>query len=234
MVVREVNGSFDLRHGAAPRSPGVHVSEVIKELALNMGCWKREDQDELDFTLARYHADRGDNIVKMYPTAIYRIAMGLAWESWYGPQQGIHFHEIGERKKDGIIGTPDGHKFNSQAGRVQELKLTWKSSRDELEDPQERFRTEYPWTSQGCSYCYLMTIGEVKWWTQNGVVMASSNLVTGCDFHVFWVNGNYKGSGPQPKVYEIDFTPEEVLGNWKVIKAKSLAMEAERGVKDQH
>lgn len=228
MLVREINGSFDLGHGAAPRTPGRHVSEIIRELALSRGLWKQDDQDELDFTLAKYRAGRGEDVVKLYPAAIYRIAAGLAWEAWYGPQiPEINFHCIGELTQDRVIGTPDGLKVKPVTGRlcVPELKYTWKSSRSDREDAMERLRREYPWTCQACSYCRMATVGPVKIWTQNGVVMASDNLVIDAELHVFWSNGNYRGSGPELRVYEIEFTPEDVMANWNVIMAKSREMD---------
>lgn len=236
MHIKEINGTFDLGHGAAPRSPGRHVSEVIKELALSRGIWKQDDQEELDFTLAKYEVARGGDVVKLYPQAMYRIAAGLAWEEWYGPQQDINFHGIGELCKDRIIGTPDGLKIKPGTGAlvIPELKWTWKSSRSDRETPQERIHKEFPWTCQGCSYCRLATIGKwpPKLWTQNGVVLASDDLVREMELHVMWSNGNYKGSGPELRVYEIEFSPEEVVANWQVIQAKSEEMDRESATRD--
>ena len=230
MVIREIQGSFDLGHGAAPRTPGRHVSEVIRELSLSRGIWKQDDQDELDFTLAKYRAARGEDVIRLYPAAIYRIAAGLAWESWYGPQvPEINFHGIGELRKNGIIGTPDGLKVKPVTGAlvVPEIKYTWKSSRSDREEPVERITREYPWTCQACSYCRLASPENIKIWTQNGVVLASDTLVREAELHVFWSNGNYKGSGPELRVYGIEFSPEEVMANWNVITAKSQQMDRE-------
>lgn len=228
MEVREINATLNLRHEAEPRSPGRHVSEVISQIATSMGLWKRDDQEDLDFTLAKYHQQRGDDIIRLYPQAIYRIANGLAWESWYGPQMPeINFHSIGEIRKDGIIGTPDGLQFTETRGLVHEIKWTQKSSRSDRETPQERLRSEYYWTCQGCSYCNLCTVGPVKTWRQNGVTLASDNLVTTAVFHIMWSNGNYRGSGPELRVYEVEYTPEEVLANWKLIRMKSGQMDQE-------
>lgn len=228
MLIREINSTFDLGHGAEPRSPGRHVSTVIKELALSRGVWKQDDQEELDFTLAKYHAARGGDVVKLYPAAMYRIAAGLAWEQWYGPQQDINFHGIGELRRDGIIGTPDGMKVQPVTGNlvVPEIKYTWKSSRSDRETAVERIYKEFPWTCQPCSYCMMATVGKVKVWHQGNVTMASDNLVRLAELHVFWVNGNYKGSGPELRVYELEYTVEEVLANWNVIRAKSAEMDS--------
>jgi len=149
--------------------------------------------------------------------------VGLAWESWYGPQvPEINFHGIGELSKRGIIGTPDGLKIKpaTRALVIPEIKFTFKSSRDDREDPQERIRKEYPWTAQIASYCALATTGPVE--------VDNQNLVTDGELHVFWANGNYKGSGPQLRVYEIEFSREEIVANWRVIEAKSQEMDREQ------
>jgi len=223
MNIKEVQAVFSLQYGSEPRSPGRHVSEIIRELAVSRGIWSQDDQNDLDFTLAKYHAGRGEDIVRLYPAAIYRIAAGLAWEQFYGPQiPEINFHGIGELSKGGIIGTPDGLKIKPVTGAlvIPEIKFTFKSSRDDREDPQERIRKEYPWTAQIASYCALATIGPIE--------VDNQNLVTDGELHVFWANGNYKGSGPQLRVYDIEFSREEIVANWIVIEAKSQEMDREQ------
>jgi hypothetical protein len=167
----------------------------------------KEDQGELDWTLARYRLERGDGI-DMFPTAIYRVAMGLAWEEWYGAQHPeIDFHGIGEIVRDGIIGSPDGLEA-TQDGEliVHEIKLTWKSSRDDRESPEARLAAEWMWMAQ--IKCYMAMLAKI----------ASAPVARAC-LHVFWVCGNYKGSGPQAKRYELEFDPAEVESTWKQIEA---------------
>jgi hypothetical protein len=208
MVVREVQCDFDLRHESGPRSEGTHVSELIADAARRTGVLlTKEDEGELDWTLARYRLEHGDDIVSMFPTAIYRVATGLAWERWYGPQHPeIGFHGIGELVRDGIIGSPDGVQFVGRDGIVHEIKLTWKSSRSDREEPRQRIAVEWMWLAQIKSYLAMLS-GLCGYPCTQGVL------------HVFWVCGNYKGSGPQAKRYAIDFTHEEIEANWKVMKA---------------
>ena len=207
MEIREIQSTLNLHYGAAPRTPGFHVSELLRPVALSLGMWKKDDQDELDFTLAKYHAARGENIVQMYPTAIYRVAVGLAVEDWLGRQKPeINFHALGELAKDGIIGTPDGLEFDRDGGIIHEIKATWKSSRSDRESPMERLRKEWYWTAQACSYCYLASFGK--------------ELVRRAQLHIWWLNGNYQGSGPEYKTYEISYSSPEVGANWRLVEAK--------------
>jgi len=208
MVAREIQCDFDLRHEAGPRTEGVHVSELIGEAARRTGILLgKEDEGELDWTLARYRMAHGEDVAVMYPTAIYRVAMGLAWEKWYGPQHPeINFHDIGELTRGRIIGSPDGLQFDRDGGIVHEIKLTWKSSRSDREEPTHRLSTEWMWLSQIKAYCAMAS-------------HAIQQPVTRGRLHVFWVCGNYKGSGPQAKQYDLNFTSDEVEANWKVMEA---------------
>ena len=179
----------------------MHVSELIRDVATQVGFLSRDDKEELDWTLAKYHMMRGEDWVQMYPTAIYRVALGLAWEEWLGRHDtSLAFHGIGELEREGIIGTPDGLDMDYDGLLVHEIKLTWKSSRSDRETPQERFSKEWMWQAQGKSYCYLAD-------AQLGCVRVI--------FHVFWVNGNYKGSGPEYRKYMLQFEPQEILTTWR-------------------
>lgn len=213
MTINEVQAHFDLNFEALPRTPGIHVSHLLKEICLNLGLWKREDEDELDVINARFQASRGEDIVRLYPAVICRVAVGLAWEQFYGRQQDINFHGIGELARYGIIGTPDGLEFDDEGAIIHELKATWKSSRDDREEPQERLLREYYWTAQVASYAALSTVGEID--------VSNPGLVTRGMLHVIYLNGNYRGSGPQLKVYQITYRPEEIVANWRMLMTKA-------------
>lgn len=245
MLIREIYSDFDLHAGAAPRTPGTHVSELLRVNALNMGVLKQEDSDEIDFTLARYRLARGEDVAQQYPAAIYRVGLGLAWEKWLGEQwPDINFHSIGELTRDGIIGTPDGLSFceperlpyytlfmgsgkayaqdergnfvpyNPRVERpiLHEIKLTWKSSRSGSEHPHERISKEWLWYAQTKAYCWMASMA--------GYPVLTSHL------HVYWVNGSYRGSGPEFRTYELLFTEDELRANWRVVTtvAKNTAI----------
>lgn len=201
----------------------MHVSECIRDVALAMGMYKGDDKEELDWTLIKYRMMCGADVLVDYPLAIRRVAMGLAWEQWYGAQHPeMNFHLVGELSKDKIIGTPDGLEFRTiqmvqdstgtysiarrqelTYGIIHEIKLTWKSSRSHNEAPEVRIAKEWAWISQCKSYCFMAH--DPRWPVLTAIL------------HVYWVNGNYRGSGPEILTYELTFTEQELIANWKLI-----------------
>ncbi len=223
MQIRELQTDYNLQHGAHPRTPGMHVSECIRSVALDMGMYKGDDKDELDWTLIKYRMMCGQDVLVDYPLAIRRVAFGLAWEQWYGGQHPeMNFHQVGELKKDGLIGTPDGLEYRTvqmvqdltgtysavpgrelSYGIIHEIKATWKSSRSHNEAPLVRISKEWAWLSQIKSYCYMAH--DSRWPVLTGIL------------HVYWVNGGYRGGGPEINTYELTFTEAELAANWRLI-----------------
>ncbi|KKN52296.1 hypothetical protein LCGC14_0613910 [marine sediment metagenome] len=100
----------------------------------------------------------------------------------------------GEVWKDDIVGSPDGMEPDprGEAGLIlTELKFTWKSSR---QLPVDNWR----YMTQVKSYCFMMDL--------NIVIM-----------RIIHIMGNYKGGGPEYKVYRIVFTDAELRENWNMI-----------------
>lgn len=184
------------------RSPGLHVSEIIADVGRIMGYLKRDDQDELDWTLARYRLAFGQDVARMFPSVFYRVVLGLSWEWWLGSRLDINFHGIGELERDGIVGTPDGLSFDG-IPTLHEIKLTWKSSRSDREDPFMRISNEFMWLAQTKAYC---------WQASEAVPVSRAHL------HVYWVNGNYKNSGPEYRLYQLDFEERELEANWRLLR----------------
>jgi hypothetical protein len=184
------------------RSPGRHVSEVIRDLAL-----------------------RGKILDKKYATedldaAPERVALGLAWEEWIHNQHPeICFHP-GEIELDGISMSVDGISYPGDnersifgcdsAGAVHEFKLTWKSSRKPIDE-------EWMWLTQLKAYCKGMT------------AVTKQDHSTGF-LHVFYVNGNYSRNPEDPdgrpryKVWGLEFTKNELRENWAMITNHSRRM----------
>ena len=94
-----------------------------------------------------------------------------------------------ELELDGIYLSPDG--ITDEA--VEEYKCTFKSSRKTPEDI-------WRWMVQTKGYCKACERTKVV-------------------FRVLYLMGDYKGSGPQYKVYEIEFTEMEIEENWSMIQA---------------
>ena len=100
---------------------------------------------------------------------------------------------IGEVVCDGVAMSPDGMEMEMESGEVvlAEYKVKWASSK---RDPTENFK----WMAQVKGYCKGLGLTKVR-------------------MYVLYVNGDYRGSGPQFKTYAIEFTELEIAENWEMI-----------------
>lgn len=180
-------GTFNLRRNSAGRSPCVHVSQILREIALKIGVLKAEEKDEdLECIIL------GNSGIEGEEGRLCRMALGMAWEDWVLPDVPGLVHQPGEMVVDGIALTPDGIAWNKQGVVVHEVKVTWKSMNRGIER-------------------------EWLWWTQLKAYCHAAGTVYGV-MHVFWVMGDYRGSGPRYMVYEAEFDKGELEGTWEVIK----------------
>lgn len=146
MTITPVPCQFDLNHESQPRTPGVHVSSILRVIAQKVGKLRKDDEDEP---------------LSIYPglpqSAVNRVAAGRAWEDWLGPQLPGLYH-CGELVRDGIIGTPDGLELDADCRLwVHEIKFTWKSSRHEIEK-------QWLWIKQLQCYCAMAgALGGYLW-----------------------------------------------------------------------
>ena len=121
--------------------------------------------------------------------------IGVFWEYVLEMAYADSFsHDIGEVELDGIVGTPDGINVDEDGVYIQEFKLTWKSSRNFC--PTEHFYYKV----QGMSYCKMANLSRCHW-------------------KVLFVNGNYRGSGPQYKQWMVEFSELELQENWDSVLA---------------
>jgi hypothetical protein len=185
--------SQHLQQVAPPRSEGVHVSTLIRSIAIKTGKLKDSNKG------SRF---KMDNVIddKDFPLV---MAMGMAWEDWISRQYPQMAYHIGELELDNIYMSPDGitipsadeFDFDLGVGIVEEFKLTYKSARKPIE-------AQWMWLSQVMAYCKA--------------------LPTLCArLHVVYVNGDYDynrpGLPPQYIVYNLQFTQEELDINWNMI-----------------
>lgn len=116
---------------------------------------------------------------------------GFLWESLLSRVLADHCSERpGEVELDGIVGSPDG--FDQSTRVVDEYKLTWKSTKNS--HPKDVWK----WMTQVKGYCKMLGASVVR-------------------FHVFHVNGDYRGSGPLYKSYLFSFTEREIDENWSML-----------------
>lgn len=128
-----------------------------------------------------------------------RWEMGFIWEVLV---EEVFMRRMLERlrlqKQDPLIFrnlalTPDADSEPEE--RIFEFKATWYSSRrgEEFED------NFWHWIMQIKAYC-----------------LAKRRLKA--TIFVFWVNGDYKESGPMVIRYDFEFTPQELEENWQIIE----------------
>lgn len=125
---------FELRRIDDPnRSKSLHLSELIREIGLDLGYIPPQYADEgtLDVT---------------------RISLGQSWEDFLSKYQhlGIDYHP-GEITSKGISMSPDGLSFEFCEYRddaIHEFKVTWKSMSKEND-----LDGQWLWMAQIMSYC---------------------------------------------------------------------------------
>lgn len=157
------------------RSEGLHLTDVMNDLFEKSGMVKR--------TAAGWD---------MEVTA----AAGFLFEEVLAKYIIPDSCRIGEVCRDGIICSPDG--FDVETWTLDEIKFTWKSSRN---PPEDNMR----WMTQIKSYCYVMKTTVARLWA-------------------YYVMGDYKGRGPQFKCFMITFKEHELAENWKMITSHASTM----------
>lgn len=191
-----------------PRSEGIHVSALIRGLAMEAGILKPEWAEEVSLVDVREITD---------PVAVLRICIGLAWEEWYIPQFLAQFGVVdhpGEIKCDGVYMTMDGESLDviftqTSSGyvvRVHEVKSTYKSM-NTVGD----MSGQWMWLAQCKAYCKA----------------AKTRF---CKIHVLFLCGDYTYPiTPQLHCWSIEFSQAEVDENWDLLlmyRDSKLAEEA--------
>jgi len=132
-------------------------------------------------------------------------SVGWAWEdairdalvsSGLHPLSSDRYQPVGQLSLDGIYGSPDG--FDTVDCCVEEFKATWRSSNRPL-DPDF-----WHWLVQIKAYCKMLTVN----WAR---------------LRVFYVNGNYRESGPQIKQFRLEWSQLEIDDNWKMLRGHAKA-----------
>jgi hypothetical protein len=125
--------------------------------------------------------------------------MQLQWEKGFVWEEALS-HGFGNRLAqrpgeivcDGIACSPDGVGMDEEGEVVvEEYKCTALSS---TKTPDGIWR----WRTQAAAYCY---------------VMGATRAV----FRVFYINGDYRGSGPLYRVFQLDWSGQEIEENWAML-----------------
>ncbi len=173
-----------------PRTQGPHAGAIVRDIAICAGLLKQDDPDELPLPLNRRWL---------------RMAIGFAWEWLVAHQTPAMVHQPGEMVRNGIAMNPDGVTWMQdivlpaeveargvQGLLVEESKCTWLSVRRDL-------RYKWIWMAQAMAYARGLGTRWVR-------------------FHVCYVNGDYRGSGPIYMVFWVQFTRQELDTTWSLIR----------------
>jgi hypothetical protein len=139
----------------------------------------------------------GEPLDEEYPL---RMAVGIAWEEFVASMYPKWRWQPGEKVVDEIAMNCDG--YNNTLHCLEEAKATWKSSASRRGPD---FLNEWMWMMQGRAYgtgyrehCQIYGTSRVRW-------------------HVLYLSGDYRGSGPQYIRYLVEFTEKEIADTWKML-----------------
>lgn len=184
------------------RTPGIHVSSVIRNIAIGSGILKSKVPLE-DLSLVEVDGNEWWDKDLTEEDRI-RICLGLAWEQWYIPQLSGVIDHPGEMEVDGIYMTPDGESldtviidtFEKEVIAIHEIKATSKKV-ESVWDPSTGkvdLSSQWMWLMQMKAYC-------------KG---AGTRL---CYLHVLF----YASWKPQVLRWRVEFTQQEIDTAWDVI-----------------
>jgi hypothetical protein len=196
MIVTPYPLTLTLPEPDTPRTQGVHISKLISMIATEMGILKPEYADDLDMLSIKEITDQ---------VSILRMSIGLAWEEWYFSnvlsKLGV-IHHPGEMVIDDIYGTDDGQSLDVTVTQklgfktvVHECKATYKSL-----NTVKNLDSQWMWLSQIKAYC-----------KGRDTLHAMLHVLFLCGDYVFPIT-------PQLRVWQLEFTQQEIDENWKLIR----------------
>ena len=189
-----------------PRSPGVHVSDLIRSIAVRTGVLKSETVKVGRRTETLTEGAGPD------PTL---FALGLAWECWAAGLYPGMVWQPPEARCDGISMSADGLTLAEEGCGtvVEEFKATRKSAH--VSGSPRPIEGEWMWLAQVKSYC-------LGWDTDQARL------------HVLYINGNYRfgepDGAPQYVRYDLAFTQRELSDNWALMVRERDRLVAEDDV----
>lgn len=220
MIITPLPVSLAYPQSKTPRSPGLHLSNIIRGIAMDTGILDKLEAESL--SLIEVSGEDWWSTLEE-PTKI-RIALGLAWEQWYIPTMeidGVVDHPE-ELCVDGIYMSRDGESIDvlmHEANPIYipaliEVKATFKSVKTVSD-----IRSQWMWMAQIMGYCFGMD-------------------TTRAYLHCLCVVGNYKIKrlsspfGKEMGVYDIepqllkwqfDFTEFELERNWTLMRDYAMS-----------
>lgn len=200
MITTELPVTLTLPGNKAPRSKGVHVSSIIRCIAVEAKILTIEDREDLSLI----DGSQEDWWAQLDEVARIRICIGLAWEQWYASQLPEVVDHPGEMEVSNIYMTHDGESVSvlrgprhpKQALIVHEHKATYKSF-NRVSD----LHSQFMWMSQIKAYARALNTLHAR-------------------LHVLFLCGDYTWPiRPQLRCWELEFTQQELDDNWELLCA---------------
>jgi len=203
-IHRQTPYGIDVRNNQSARASGIHVSGIIRQLAISHNVLKdNAPEEELSFVIA--NTTPGAACLSPH---IMRIVGGFAWEDYCAKQVASYctsvghsfIHQPGECVLDGVTMSPDGLELSPLEIILHEFKGTWTSSNKPI---QERVM----WLWQVMSYLA-------------GVSAKFGQKCLKAVIHPYYVNGDYRENRhPMYVPVMLEFTWEEITKNWELMLA---------------
>lgn len=210
MFAERVQAIVPYASGGSLRSPGIHVSGLLRAMAVDYGIldrkWVPDDFDLQD--ISEGEGDEAEWWAGLDEDSQVRMAIGMAWEGWYLPRIPSISHQPGELSLNGIYLTVDGEsrdlllsERDRQAGHVvavHEVKTTSKSinTTGNLAIPNPK---NWLWLTQTKAYAKAM----------------QTRLLY---LHILYLYGDYSyPMRPKLHLWRIEFTQQELDEAWQLI-----------------
>lgn len=199
-------GGTAVSHGdAEPRSPLLHVGQVIRDIENRVvKPGERKPTEEL----SPAEKQRMGNYVEM--GFIFELMVEHFFRARMLNRRAAQAGVVSQTEiiYQGMAMTPDG--WCPADDTVEEYKATWRSLR-RATPPESIFDSQnfWSWGAQSKSYCLAHDTRLAR-------------------FFVFWVNGNYKESGPVVYRYDVEWSAQEIAENWRMIQTHAARMEGRR------
>lgn len=188
-------------HGGPREAKGTHVSEIIRDIQ-NKVTHKGKRKPFSELTQEEKRRMGSYTSMGWAFEKIIEAALREVFGAFFLGRE--RYQKTGSLTLDGISGTPDW--LDLQHWCVIEFKATWRSSRRDLE-------TDFAhWLWQIKAYCKLLA-------------------VTTAELYVFFVNGDYRESGPQLKGFALSFSQREIDENWSMLRNHARYQQTKRQTK---
>lgn len=189
------------------RTPGMHVSRIIRSIAIESKILKTEEAQSL--SLIEMGGGDDEWWRSLDPVAQLRVAIGMAWEDWYLSKVPNVVYQPGEMTVEGVYLTPDGEsldmivveRYETYVLAIHECKATYKSTKTV-----GNFESQWMWMAQIKAYCKAA-----------GCRVAYVHVLFLCSDYKYPISPSLGPDKVQPQVWRLEFDQQEIDDNWDLL-----------------